>query len=411
MASPVLARELILQGESPDPKAIRTYEFLNYYRIAYPAPPAGQLSLLPEMENGDAAGEFNLQLAVRSFDALKPRRPITITFVLDTSGSMGGAGIARERAAATAIVKSLSKGDIVNMVTWNETNNTLLSGYPVTKPSDPKVLALIDALQAGGGTDLHAGLVAGYALAQANYGKERLNRLILISDGGANVGVTDQDLIAKHSADGDKEGIYLVGVGAGPAVGYSDALMDTVTDKGRGAYVYLDKPAEAEAMFVDRFDETMEVAARGVQVELTLPWYFKMAKFYGEEYSENAAEIEPQHLAPSDAMIFNQVVKACDASMIKGTDPVKFKASWVTPITYVPQQTEVTMTVDQLLATGKAELTKGKAIVAYAEALKEGSATALKEAHGKVAAANPGGTDKELNEILGLIEKHPSYVP
>src|SRR4029079_11725586 len=135
---------------------------------------------------------------------------------------------------------------IVNMVTWNTNNNTLLSGYPVTGPSDPKVLALINGLQASGGTDLHSGLVAGYNLAQANYGTDRLNRLILISDGGANVGVTDKDLIALHSQDADKEGIYLVGVGAGPAEFYSDELMDTVTDKGRGAYVYLDTPAEAQ---------------------------------------------------------------------------------------------------------------------------------------------------------------------
>jgi len=411
MASPVLARELIETGIAPNPTAIRTYEFLNYYRIDYPAPPFGELSLLPQMENGDVLGEFNLQLAVRSFDAVKPRRPITVTFVLDTSGSMSGPGIERERAAATAIVTSLAKGDIVNMVTWNTNNNTLLSGYPVTGPSDPKVLALISGLSASGGTDLNGGLVAGYNLAQANYGKDRLNRLILISDGGANVGVTAEDLIALHSADADKEGIYLVGVGAGPAQGYSDVLMDVVTDKGRGAYVYLDKPEEAKAMFVDRFDETMEIAARGVQVELTLPWYFKIDKFYGEEYSTDPKQVEPQHLAPSDAMIFNQVVKACDASVVKGTDTIKVRATWVTPITYLPRVTEVTMTVDQLLATGKAQLTKGKAIVAYAEALKTGTPAALSAAHAKAIAANVGGMDKELNEIQGLIEKHPKYQP
>jgi Ca-activated chloride channel family protein len=411
MASPVLARELIETGKAPNPGAIRTYEFLNYYRITYPAAPPGQLSLLPQMENAALAGEFDLQIAVRSFDAVKPRRPITVTFVLDTSGSMSGPGIERERAAAKAIVTSLAVGDVVNMVTWNTNNNTLLSGHQVTGPSDPKVLSLINGLTASGGTDLHGGLVAGYTLAQANYGAQRLNRLILISDGGANVGVTDKDLIAQNSADGDKEGIYLVGVGAGPAGGYSDALMDAVTDKGRGAYIYLDKAEEAQQMFVDRFDETMEVAARGVQVEMTLPWYFKIDKFYGEEYSENAEEIEPQHLAPSDAMIFNQVVKACDASMVKGDDTIKVKAKWVTPLSYIPQQTEVTMTVNELLAMDKAQLTKGKAIVAYAEALKASTLDALKAAHARVTAANTGGADQELNEIRKLIEKHPKYKP
>jgi Ca-activated chloride channel family protein len=410
-ASPVIARELIENKLFEWPLAVRTYEFLNYYHIDYPAPPAGQLSIIPQMEKADVAGEYNLQLAVRSFDAVKPRRPITVTFVLDTSGSMEGPGIERERAAVKAIAASLAQGDVVNMVTWNTDNNTLLDGYKVTGPNDQKVIALANGLEASGGTDLHSGLVAGYKLAQANYGPQRLNRLILISDGGANVGETDADIIAKNSVDGDKEGIYLVGIGAGPADGYSDALMDVVTDKGRGAYVYLDKPEEAQRMFVDRFDETMEIAARAVQVQVTLPWYFKIDKFYGEEYSENAAEIEPQHLAPSDAMIFNQVVKACDPSMVNESDPITVKAKWVTPLSYMPQETEVTVTVADLLAGNKAQLTKGKAIVAYAEALKDATAQALSSAHGKVVAANPGGTDKELNEIRALIEQHPSYVP
>jgi Ca-activated chloride channel family protein len=410
MASPAHARELLNAFSAPSPGIIRTYEFLNYYRIGYTAPGVGQLSIVPQMAATAVAGEFDLQLGVRSFDAIKPRRPITVTFVLDTSGSMQGTPIERERAAATAIVKSLVAGDIVSMVTWNTSNNTILNGHQVTGPNDPTVLAAINALDANGGTNLHNGLVEGYKLAQANYGEQRLNRLVLISDGGANVGVTDEEIIAENSLDADKEGIYLVGIGAGPAQKYNDLLMDVVTDKGRGAYIYLDSEKEAEHMFVDRFDETMEVAARSVQVEVTLPWYFKIEKFYGEEFSEDPKEIEPQHLAPSDAMIFAQVVKACDASVVNGSDTITVKAKWVTPITYLPQEAEVLMTVDGLLnAMDKKQLVKGKAIVAYAEALKEGTSKALQDAHAMVMAANTEGLDKELNEIAGLIQKHPNY--
>jgi Ca-activated chloride channel homolog len=410
MASPAHAREILNTFAAPPPKMIRTYEFLNYYRIAYNAPPIGQLSIFPQMADTAVAGEFDLQLGVRSFDAIKPRRPITVTFVLDTSGSMQGTPIQRERAAATAIVKSLMEGDIVSMVTWNTSNNTILNGHVVTGPNDPTVLAAINKLEANGGTNLHNGLVEGYKLAKANYGDQRLNRMVLISDGGANVGVTDEEIIAENSLDADKEGVYLVGIGTGHTGGYNDLLMDVVTDKGRGAYIYLDSEKEADHMFVDRFDETMEVAARSVQVEVTLPWYFKIEKFYGEEFSENPDEIEPQHLAPSDAMIFAQVVKACDASVVNGNDTITVKAKWVTPITYLPQETEVTTTVDQLLkAMDKKQLIKGKAIVAYAEALKVGTSQALKDAHAAVTAANPGGLDKELTEIAGLIQKHPNY--
>ena len=162
-------------------------------------------------------------------------------------------------------------------------------------------------------------------------------------------------------------------------------------------------------MFVERFDETMEIAARGVQVELTMPWYFQMHKFYGEEYSTNPEEVERQHLAPSDAMIFNQVLKACDPAQILSTDTITVRASWKTPLTYLDQQTEVTVSVGDLLAAQKLGLPKAKAIVAFAEALKSPSPQGLADAYAAATAANVKGDDPELLEILSLIQKHPLY--
>ncbi|MDC3952762.1 vWA domain-containing protein [Polyangium jinanense] len=410
MGSPVQIRELLNKGITPSASLVRTYEFLNYYRIQYPAPPTGELSILPHLGETKVAGELDLQLGVRSYDAVKPRRPVTITFVLDTSGSMGGEPIERERATITAIAQSLAEGDIVNAVTWNTSNNIVLSGHKVTGPNDPQVLAMAASIEASGGTDLSTGLAVGYQLAGQHYGTGRLNRVILISDGGANVGVTDEDLIGLQSEDADKEGIYLVGVGAGPGENYNDLLMDTVTDKGRGAYVYLDNPAEATRMFVDRFDETMEVAARGVQVEITLPWYMRMFKFYGEEYSTNPEEVEPQHLAPSDAMIFNQVIKACDPSVVDPNDSITVVARWKTPLTYLDREVKVTMTLADLLAAPKPQLAKGKAIVAYAEALKNPSKEAFQSALTLIEEAKAGASDPELDEIAALIAKHPVHL-
>ncbi len=110
MGSPVHVRELIGIGIEPMAQEIRTYEFLNYYRIAYDAPATGKLSLVPELGSTAVAGDFDFQIAVRAFDAVKPRRPMTVTFVLDISGSMSGPGIERERAAVKAIAANLAEG-------------------------------------------------------------------------------------------------------------------------------------------------------------------------------------------------------------------------------------------------------------------------------------------------------------
>jgi Ca-activated chloride channel family protein len=406
MASPALARALVSMGGLA--MNVRVYEFLNYYAIDYPAPPLGDLSIIPQMEAGAVAGEYDFQIAVRAFDPPAQRRPMTLTFVLDTSGSMGGVAIQRERAVVKAVAESLQEGDIVSMVTWSTQNAVVMSGHTVTGPNDPALIDQANALTEGGGTDLNGGLVAGYDLANLHYGPNRLNRLMLISDGGANAGVVDPDLIANNSKDGDQEGIYLVGVGTGPAQSYSDALMDTVTDQGRGAYVYIDSLDEARHMFVDRFDEVMEVAARGVQVELTLPWYFQMHRFYGEEYSENPEEVDPQHLAPGDAMIFNQVIRACDPEAVIPSDEISIQATWETPLTYETRTTATTLTVAQLLDGDHGQLHKGKAIVAYAEALRTGTSGDLHNAFTAVDSANPGA-DPELSEIADLIKSHPAY--
>jgi Ca-activated chloride channel family protein len=401
MASPARAREDITAERTPN--GLRTYEFLNYYRIAYPAPPVGSLALYADGAAGAAPGEYALQIAVRSFDAPSPRRPMTLTLALDTSGSMSGHGIARERAAVKALASQLRAGDIVNAVRWDTSQTILLDNHAATGPNDAAIIALADGLDADGGTDLHTGLVKGYELAEASYDPTRLNRLVLISDGGANVGVTDEELIAEKSQLGDDEGIYLVGIGTGPSPGYMDVLMDTVTDEGRGAYVYLDSPEEAQKILGARFDEVMEVAARGVQVELTLPWYFQMEKFYGEEYSTDPSQVKPQHLAPGDAMILSQTLKACDPSIVQTSDLVGLRVTWEEPITHLSRELTLQKTLGEIVGSSSPSLQKGLAIVAYAEALKSGAVSELTAARAKVQAANPGGTDPELNEIDGLL--------
>jgi Ca-activated chloride channel family protein len=416
MGSPALARELLRAHEAPDPATVRTYEFLNYYRIRYAPPASGDVAvhLAAAIDPADPSS-LSLQVGVRAYDAPAVRRPITLTFVLDTSGSMAGVGIERERAMLGAVAQKLRAGDVVSVLTWNIDHTVVLSGHRVVGPNDPAVLAAAAALVPAGGSDLHTGLVSAYGVARQYYGPDRVNRVVLVSDGGANLGVTDQGLIAEQAKDADQEGIYLAGVGTGPALGYNDSLMNQVTDAGRGAYVYLDSVEEAKRVFVDRFDEVMEIAARGVRLELDLPWYMSIPNFYSEAYSNDPNAIEPQHLAPSGEMVFNQVLRACDVSMIEPADGVFARVTWQAPFTHQAEKLELTTPISELLAGSTTALDKGRAIVAYAEALKlTGAAakTALREAHAKITAllaTKAFADDVELTEIAGLIPRHPAY--
>jgi Ca-activated chloride channel family protein len=143
--------------------------------------------------------------------------------------------------------------------------------------------------------------------------------------------------------------------------------MDEVTDAGKGAYVFVDRPAEAHRMFEDGFVPNMMVAARNVQMELTLPWYFGIKEFHGEEYSKDPAEIEPQHLAPNDAMSFHQIIQSCGGATIYESDSVKAKATYQDPITLEEHTSELTVPIGDLVSANATQLHKGDVIVAYAQ--------------------------------------------
>jgi Ca-activated chloride channel family protein len=404
MASPVIARSIINQGGVPPAGLIRTYEFMNYYDLKYERAGAGELALNLEMATGDSTGSYAMQIGVSSEAAAFVRRPMNITFVLDTSGSMSGEPIARSKAAVKAVAASLKQGDVVSAVTWNDTNTIVMDSHIVSGPSDPTVVAMADAMQANGSTNLNAGLTRGYELAHRNFVPEYLNRVVLISDGQANTGVTDESIIAEGASLNDGDGIYLVGVGVGDGV--NDTLMNTVTDKGRGAYIYLDGVTEASRMFIARFDESMDVAARAVQVRLDLPWYLGVVQFSGEQMSTNAKAVEPQHLAPNDAMVFEQLLRPCSAESFMPEDTVTVSANWLTPTTHEPRSATLSTTLGTLMSSSANHLPKGRAIVAYADALKAGSTRAsIDNALAKVAAAQSVAPDDELSEIDGLLRK------
>jgi len=326
---------------------------------------------------------------------------------------MSGEPLSYLKEAGEAVASSLRAGDVVSMVTWDTTNSVVLDSHVAVGPNDPTVLAAFSGLSANGATDLASGLRAGYDLAEKNRSPDRINRVVLVSDGGANVGITDERLIAEKAGDQDADGIYLVGVGVGTATSYNDLLMDTVTDVGKGASVFLGEPGEAARMFgPDRFVEVLGVAARDVQVRLDLPPGFEIERFSGEEYSTNIAEIETQHLAPDDAMVFFQTLRTCAPDLGGDDTPLGVTVTWLDAITFEPHEARVQTTFGALLGAGSVQLRKGAAIYAYTQALSAAKerrpstpdvVRAAIEAVGLADGENPG--DADLAEIRSVLER------
>jgi Ca-activated chloride channel family protein len=416
MASPVRVREAALGGwGTVQSVAIRTWEFFNYYGFGYPAAAPGTLAVSPSLLQpaGAVAGEYLLQVGISSETITdEARAPIDVTLVLDTSGSMEGEAMASLKHTCFAIAASLKAGDTVSLITWNTENAVVLGAHPVAGPDDPVLLAKVDALSASGGTDLHAGLVAGYALAQQSFTAGRTSRVVLVSDGGANAGITDLEIIAQHASGASEDGIDLVGVGVGDAATYRDDLMDAVTDAGKGASVFIADVDDAWAMFHDGFVATMGVAARDVQVRLDMPPGFEIVSTSAEEVSTDVSDVEPQHLAPNDAMVLHQRIRTCAPELVTDDATITTTVIWIDAVTLKPRQVQRVSTVAELLAADPAPLLKGTTVFAYAEALKaykqadaDGRAATMTEAFAaleQAEAALPG--DAELAEIRQVLE-------
>jgi len=374
MSSPVQAREAVLsEWNSLSQVPIRPWEFFNYYSFDYPAAEPGTVVVSTAMQHGEAdpEGEYVLQIGVSSEEiADDARAPMNVTLVLDTSGSMSGHKLEMLQEVSRAIAASLRDGDVVSMVTWNTENNVALSGHAVGGANDTTLLAAIDEVWADGGTDLHAGLVAGYQLASAHQEPGVISRIVLISDGGANTGITDIEVIAEHAGANGEDGIYMVGVGVGEAGGYNDALMDDVTDAGKGASVFVATQEEAWARFSTDFISTMAVAVRDVQVKLDMPPGFEIVKFSGEEFSTDPAEVEPQHLSPNDAMVFHQRIRTCAPELVEDATEITVTARFQDATTFEAREVTQTLTFAELFAGDQAQLLKGAAVFAYVEALE-----------------------------------------
>lgn len=424
MAGATVARGLISAGQVVF-KAVRTYEMLNYYTFDPPAAKPGEVALSAQLhtipgKDGASSGDYALQIAVRApdFDAASRRR-LNIVLAVDTSSSMGWGtpgeqGIDLGRAACKALVASLEAGDRFALLAWGDGVQTVVPATDLKGKDDGKLAAACESLQAKGITGLSAGLLAAYDVVGKGFDAAKINRVVLLSDGGANVGETDKDTIAKAAKGADGKSIYLMGVGVGDPWNYNDGLMNAVTDAGKGAYVFLDSAVEAWSVFGSQLLRHVEIAARDVQVAVELPPSFEVSAFHGEQISTNKDEVDPQHLAANDAMIFHQELHSCAPESLGVSAKFVITATYQDPLSGAAKSQTFEATLTELLASDTKLLQKGDAVVAYAEALQDVQALDGKAAQariddalatvGKGAAALPA--DADLQELIALLQEY-----
>jgi Ca-activated chloride channel family protein len=273
-ASYTFARRQILDGIRPDPQTVRPEEFLNAFRQDYPQPAGNGFTVsidgsrMPRNHRLTEEGPVRLMrigLQTRGDDP-QTRPDAALTFVIDVSGSMGEPGrLDLVQDALHTLVDQLRQTDQVAIVSFNDEARVLRKMTAVRNRS--ALHGAIDELRSGGSTNLEAGLVTGYRTARDGFVEGATNRVILLSDGLANVGNTEADPILRQVREEAAKKIALLGVGVGSE--YGDALMERLADQGDGFVTYVSEREQARQLFVRRLPATLTVRALDAKVQVT----------------------------------------------------------------------------------------------------------------------------------------------
>jgi Ca-activated chloride channel homolog len=216
------------------------------------------------------------------------RIPLNISIVIDRSGSMQGIKMGYAKRAAKNIIDQLKSEDIMSIVVYDNDVDTIQP--PINVIEKEKIKVKIDGISPLASTNLWGGTEQGYEFVKRNFKQGYVNRVLLISDGLANVGLTDSTLIRlKVQKYKDDEGISISTFGIG--LDYNETLMTDMAETGAGNYYYIDAPDKMTAIFNNELSRLLSVAAQNAELKITLPKGLAIQKSYPLKYQQIGNEI------------------------------------------------------------------------------------------------------------------------
>ncbi|NQT40466.1 MAG: VWA domain-containing protein, partial [Planctomycetes bacterium] len=242
-------------GLPPSAETVVVEEFMNYHRHDIPLPAKGGRVQL-DVRWGDAGGgEAVLQVGLATPRIVKTKKmpPLNLALVIDHSGSMSGERIENLKKALLAFVGKLRDTDVVSIIGFNQEAAVLLA--PTKRANLDRIHQVIETISAGGSTNMHAGLMLGYQQAREHFDKQKTNRVILLTDGIANTGVTEPERIVADSLKHNEHGVDLSTIGLGNDLNHR--LLRQLAKSGRGMIHFVGDSEDIQKTFIDELDSLL----------------------------------------------------------------------------------------------------------------------------------------------------------
>lgn len=254
----------------------------------------GTLKLTSAISHGYLAkGPGNDVYATVDIQAIKfqgqSRPPLNIALVIDRSGSMSGEKIEHARDAARKLVDVLSPQDRLAIVSYGSDVTIDFASRQVTVENRPHMLSAIDGITVSGGTNLSGGYER--ALQEVKRWKDdnSINRVLLMSDGNANIGVTYLPDLERMARQGLTDGVSLTSVGVG--LDYNEDLMTRMANEGAGNYHFIDNFNKIAGVLEQELQGLSTTVARNTSVMISLAPGVKLQNLYGYPFRQNGQTV------------------------------------------------------------------------------------------------------------------------
>jgi Mg-chelatase subunit ChlD len=264
-----LAAASLENGKLPDAATIRTEEFINAFDYRDPEPRGSapvsftyERARYPFAHNRDVV-RFALKTAA---SGRQPGRPLNLVLLLDNSGSMERADrVQIIRECLRVLATQLRPEDRVSVVTFARTSRLWIDGMPGNQASE--LAPRVGGLTPQGGTNLEDALNLAYQTALRHFQANGMNRVVLLTDGAANLGEVDPAALKRKVEAQRKQGIALDCFGIGWE-GYNDDLLETLSRNADGRYGFINTPEAAATEFAGQLAGALQVAASDVKVQV-----------------------------------------------------------------------------------------------------------------------------------------------
>jgi Ca-activated chloride channel homolog len=263
-------RRKLTSGVLPQKNAVRIEELINYFDYGYPQPKDREEPFQPTVTVSPSPwkpGNKLIHIGVKGYDIEDAENPRSnLVFLLDVSGSMNATDkLPLMVNSMKLLLGALSPDDRVAIVVYAGAAGTVLEPTKISEKH--KIIAALDNLRSGGSTAGGEGIRQAYALAEAQFDKNAVNRVILATDGDFNVGIIDRNELKGFIERKRETGIFLSVLGFGTG-NLNDQLMQSLAQNGNGMAAHIDTLNEARKVLVEEASSTLFPIAKDVKIQV-----------------------------------------------------------------------------------------------------------------------------------------------